>query len=86
MSVQSSRSYRVVHELAESGCAVLFRSGQLVQYDRVRQRVMPMRRGRIVAWIIGESINEDTLLHAVNADANQGVAGSAPADTTAARA
>ncbi|HZO35441.1 MAG TPA: ATP-binding cassette domain-containing protein, partial [Solirubrobacteraceae bacterium] len=65
--------YDQVRKLAEQGRAVLFHSSELAEYEYTCQRVLIMRRGRIVGELSGEDIAEARLLHAINRDAADAV-------------
>jgi rhamnose transport system ATP-binding protein len=61
--------YDHVRRLAESGCAVLFYSSELAEYEYTCHRVIVMRRGRITGELVGDDVTEQRLLHGINIDA-----------------
>ena len=60
--------YQLVAELAKTGCAVLFHSSEMAEYEHVTRRVLVMRRGHLVAELTDDEIDEHALTHAVNQD------------------
>jgi ribose transport system ATP-binding protein len=67
--------YQHVRRLAEGGCAVLFYSSELAEYEYVCHRALIMRRGRITDELVGEHITEHRLLHGINIDGVDAAAG-----------
>ena len=65
--------YDLIRRLAETGCAVVFYSTELVEYQHSCHRVLILRQGRVVAELSGADVTEEKLLHRINADAPQGV-------------
>ncbi len=60
--------YAHVRRLAEGGCAVLFYSSELAEYEYTCHRVIIMRRGNITDELFGDDITEHRLLHSINVD------------------
>jgi ABC-type sugar transport system ATPase subunit len=69
--------YQIVAEMAETGCAILFYSSELAEYEHMCERVLVMRRGRIVAEMAEGEIEEHALLKAVNTDVDAAPIGGA---------
>lgn len=60
--------YRLIGELARTGCAVLFRSSELLEYEHTCHRVLVMRRGRLIGELVGDAVGEHAILRAMNLD------------------
>ncbi len=56
--------YRLIHQLAEEGMAVILISSEHAEVLGLAHRVLVMRGGRVVAEFDHETMNEDAVLHA----------------------
>jgi rhamnose transport system ATP-binding protein len=72
--------YRHIRELADDGCAVLFYSSELAEYEYTCQRVLVMRRGRVTSELVGADVAESKLLRAINTSESPATAGAVGAD------
>jgi L-arabinose transport system ATP-binding protein len=54
--------YRIIHEVAASGCAVIVVSSELPEVLGIADRVMVMRDGRISGELPREQANETAVL------------------------
>ncbi len=66
--------YGQIQHLADTGCAIVFYSSELVEYQHCCHRVLILHRGRVVGELSGSDITEEALLHRINGDAHRGVA------------
>ena len=57
--------YRLIHELAEQGAAILVVSSELKELFAICQRIHVMREGRLVGEYAGESLREDRVAEAM---------------------
>jgi len=60
--------YEHIGRLAASGCAVLFYSTELIEYEKVCHRILLMRRGRVTGELLGKKVTEAHLLQGLNAE------------------
>jgi ABC-type sugar transport system ATPase subunit len=58
--------YRLIRELADAGRTVLFRSTELPELVGLADRILVLHRGRLTAEFAGGTVDDSTLLHAIN--------------------
>jgi rhamnose transport system ATP-binding protein len=60
--------YEHIRRLARDGCAVLFYSSELAEYEYTCQRVVVMRRGHVISELVADDVTESRLLHEINTE------------------
>jgi ABC-type sugar transport system ATPase subunit len=60
--------YELIRELAASGCAILFHSTELGEYEQVCHRAVVIRRGRVTGGLGFGQLSEHTIARAINGD------------------
>jgi rhamnose transport system ATP-binding protein len=60
--------YEHIRKLADGGCAVLFYSSELAEYEYTCQRALVMRRGKVTSELVADDVTESRLLHEINRD------------------
>ncbi|MFP5341560.1 MAG: sugar ABC transporter ATP-binding protein [Candidatus Limnocylindria bacterium] len=66
--------YRLIRELADGGRTVLFRSTELPELAGLADRILVLHRGRLTGEFAGGSVDDSTLLHAINTGRAPGAA------------
>jgi ribose transport system ATP-binding protein len=67
--------YELIRELAAGGCAILFHSTELAEYEHVCHRAAVIRRGRVTGDLGFNQLSEHTLARAINGDTTVQLAG-----------